>query len=437
MNVSRNKQRLAITIGFKALIFGSLFTSWALAEEGFLTVEQAVSTAISSNPGLAEMQARYMAVSEIPSQASTLPDPVITFGAMNFPTDSWERDQEPMTQLQVGISQEFPYPGKLDLKEEAAEFDVLAASHMVDEMRLKLASNIRKRWWQLFYLDRAIETVNSSQDLLKQFIEVAKTKYETGKGLQQDVLLAQLELSKLIDKEIQIESMRRQHAIQLNTMMDISPNSSVRLPRGINNSLPSIQDESELYHLAEIRRPLLKQKESNVLASEARLKLSKRNEYPDFNVAVNYGFRSGDNPMPMGGERSDFMSVMVGVKVPLYSGRKQTKSIRQKSSELQKSRYAFLDEKGRILAEISSAVTDFNRAKAQLALFDTGIVPQARQTVQSMLAGYQVSKVDFLNLVRSQITLLNYELQYWKSLSEAKQSLARLQAAVGEEGIYE
>ena len=72
-----------------------------------------------------------------------------------------------------------------------------------------------------------------------------------------------------------------------------------------------------------------------------------------------------------------------------------------------------------------------------MSLFGSGIVPQARQTVQSMLAGYQVSKVDFLNLVRSQITLLNYELQYWKSLSEAKQALAKIQAAVGEESIYE
>ena len=50
-----------------------------------------------------------------------------------------------------------------------------------------------------------------------------------------------------------------------------------------------------------------------------------------------------------------------------------------------------------------------------------------------MLAGYQVSEVDFLNLVRSQITLFNYETQYWRSLSAANQALARLHAAVGEE----
>ena len=72
-----------------------------------------------------------------------------------------------------------------------------------------------------------------------------------------------------------------------------------------------------------------------------------------------------------------------------------------------------------------------------MVLYDEGIIPQARQTVESMTAGYQVDKVNFLNLVRSQVSLFNYELQYWKSYTEVNQALARLQAAVGEESIYE
>ena len=407
------------------------------AQNSVLSAAEAVKTAVSENPGLAEMQARFRAMSEIPSQMGALPDPVVSFGAMNFPTDSFDRDQEPMTQLQVGISQAFPFPGKLNLREEAAEFDAQAAFYTADEMRLMLIANVQQKWWQIFYLDRAIDTIRSNQVLLKQFIDVAKTKYETGKGLQQDVLLAQLEQSKLIDKNIQIQALRSNQAILLNTMMNLRANAEVSLPRTVNKSLPTILNEHRLYQLAAIHRPIIKQREQTVAASESRLDLAKRNEYPDFNVAVNYGNRSGNNPMPMSGSRSDFVSVMVGIKVPLYLGRKQSKAIRQKSSELEKNHYAVLDEKGRVSAEISTAVTDYRRAGEQMSLFGSGIVPQARQTVQSMLAGYQVSKVDFLNLVRSQITLLNYELQYWKSLSEAKQALAKIQAAVGEESIYE
>ena len=90
-----------------------------------------------------------------------------------------------------------------------------------------------------------------------------------------------------------------------------------------------------------------------------------------------------------------------------------------------------------VLSSISNSVTEYDQAAEQLYLFGEGILPQARQTVESMLVGYQVNEVDFLNLVRSQVTLLNYELQYWKAFIEINQSVARLAAAVGEENIYE
>ena len=402
-----------------------------------LTVSAAVNGAILDNPNLAAMQARYQALAEIPSQAGTLPDPMINFNGMNFPTDNFDRDQEAMTQLQIGFSQMFPFPGKLSLKAEAAEFDALAAGHTVEEARLQLVRNVKTKWWQLYFMDRALEIVDINQTLLRQFITVAKTKYETGQGLQQDVLLAQLELSKLIDQKIQLQAVRRNQIIQLNILMDKSANSIVLLPDKVSKIMPKLVDENVLYRLAESTRPRLKQMETQIDAAQSRLDLAKRDYYPDFQVGVTYGDRTGNNPSPRGGARSDFLSVMVGVKVPLYAGRKQSKAVLQKHSELQKNRYALLDEKGLVMGAISTAVTDYHRAKQQFSLYGSGIVPQAQQTVASMLAGYQVNEVDFLNLVRSQMTLFNYELQYWKALSDAKQALARLEAAVGEESVYE
>jgi outer membrane protein TolC len=201
--------------------------------------------------------------------------------------------------------------------------------------------------------------------------------------------------------------------------------------------LPDLASEADLYRKAEIARPLLQQLETRVDAARSRLDLAKRDYYPDFKVGVTYGDRSGVNPMPVGGARSDFVSVMLGVKVPLHAGRRQSKVVSQRGLEIETSRYALLDERGLVRGAIAAAVTDYGRAKQQLSLFETGIVPQAEQTVNSMLAGYQVSEVDFLNLLRSQMTLFDYELRYWKALSEAKQALAQLEAAVGEETIYE
>ena len=176
---------------------------------------------------------------------------------------------------------------------------------------------------------------------------------------------------------------------------------------------------------------------TRVDAANTRLDLAKRDYYPDFQLGIAYGDRVGDNPAPMSDSRSDIFSVMLGVKIPLYVARKQSRAVEQKARELQRSRYALIDERNQIMASISSAVTDYDRASKQFVLYGSGIVPQAQQTVRSMLAGYQVSEVDFLNLVRSQMTLLNYELQYWKSLTDANEALARLKAAVGEESVYE
>lgn len=394
-----------------------------------LTATEAAKLAIHDNPNLAAMQARYEALAFVPSQAGSLPDPMVSLNAMNFPTDTFSRSQEPMTQVQIGISQMFPFPGKLGLKQQAAEYDTQIAGHSLEEGKLQLIKNVKTKWWQLYYLDRALETVAHSQTLLRQFITVAKIKYETGKGLQQDLLLSQLELSKLMDREIQLKALRRNQAIKLNLLTDRPANTEIVLSDKISKRMPDLRSEDELYLRAELVRPRLKQIQTKVDAAQSRVDLAQRNRYPDFKLAMNYGDRSDG--------RSDFVSVMVGVKIPLYAGVKQSKAVSQKNLDLIKNRYVFRNEKGLVMAAISSAITDYQRARQQFSLFGSGIVPQAQQTVASMLAGYQVSEVDFLNLVRSQITLFNYELRYWKALSDARRALARLEAAVGEEFIYE
>ena len=418
-------------------LFAKQLSETGSTEYSVLTEQNAIRLALENNPNLAQMQARYEAMQSIPSQVGTLPDPILTLGAANFPTDSFDRTQEGMTQLQIGFSQKFPFPGKLTLKEDAAEFVAKAAYYDVAEMRLLLAKNVSTKWWQIFYLDRAIETVDSNQALLKQFIEVAKTKYTTGKGLQQDVLLSQLELSKLIDQKIQIVAFKDNQMIQLNILMDIAPRSAMNLPQKLNLDQPQVLAEKKLYQLAMKSRPLLQKHKQLVSAADSRLDLAERDFYPDFNIGVTYGDRGGENALPMGGDRADLFSVKLGITIPLYAGSKQSYKVKQRVSEQFKSKYAYRDETNQVKADIARYITDYRRAQQQRSLFETGILPQARQTVQSMLAGYQVSEVDFLNLVRSQVTLFNYELQFWQSVSQSNQALASIQASIGKENIYE
>ena len=407
------------------------------SEYDVLTEQNAIALALANNPNLAEIKARYEAMKSIPSQVGTLPDPILTLGAMNFPTDSFDRSQEGMTQLQIGVSQAFPFPGKLSLKEDIAEFEAKAAYYDVAEMRLLLTKNVSNKWWQLFYLDRAIETVDKNQALLKQFIEVAKTKYTTGKGLQQDVLLSQLELSKLINHKIQIVALKATQIIQLNILMDITPRSPITLANKLSFNQPHLLAEEQLYQLAIRSRPLLQKHKQLISAANSRLDLAERDYYPDFNIGVTYGDRIGQNSQPMGGDRANLFSIKLGIKIPLFASTKQSYRVKQRISEQFKSKYAYLDESNQVKADIARYITDYRRSEQQRSLFETGILPQARQTVQSMLVGYQVSEVDFLNLVGSQVTLFNYELQFWQSVSQSNQALASIQASIGKEYIYE
>jgi len=404
---------------------------------GVLTEQNAIALALANNPNLGQMQARYEAMKSIPSQEGALPDPMLTLGTVNFPTDSFDRSQEGMTQIQIGVSQAFPFPGKLTLKEDIAEFEVKAAYFDVAEMRLLLTRNVSNKWWQVFYLDRAIETIDKNQALLKQFIEVANTKYITGKGLQQDVLLSQLALSKLINQKIEIVAMKSTQMIQLNILMDVTPRAVITLPKKLNFNKSHLLAEEQLYQLAIKYRPLLQKHKQLISAANSRLDLAERDYYPDFNIGVTYGDRIGQNSQPMGGDRADLFSIKLGIKIPLYAGSKQSFQVKQRVSEQFKSKYAYLDESNQVKADIARYITDYRRSEQQRSLFETGILPQARQTVQSMLAGYQVSEVDFLNLVGSQVTLFNYELQFWQSVSQSYQALASIQASIGKENIYE
>ena len=421
-----------------------LFSKQGLAVESvtpnsdLLTLASAVTQAVRDNPNLAMMQARWKAMEAIPSQVGTLPDPTISFNSLNLPTNTFNTTQEPMTQMQVGVSQSIPFPGKLGLKEKAAEFEADAASNDIDETRLRLIRDVKATWWVVFYLDRALEIVAANKGLLRQFIEIAQTKYSVGKGLQQDVLLAQLELSQLLDQEIQLVGTQRNEKVRLNALLDRSANYSFHLPKEVDKNLPNIIPEPQLYQMADLSRPLLAKQRNRISAAGARVDLAKKDYYPDFGLGAFYGFRGGDNPsFQGGGPRADFLSLRLNMSVPLFIGSKQSKAVIQRAAEQLQQEYALQDEWSQVRAQISAALADYERAREQFILFESGIIPQARQTVASMLAGYQVNKVDFLNLIRSQIALFNHETKYWRALIEAKQSLAKLIAAVGEEGVYE
>jgi len=432
--MSRNLFPTAVVL--RRLLFSLLMAGAAPGHASmFLDLQQAVDEALASNPGLAAINTRAEALASIPEQRGTLPDPRLSLNLQNVPLDSFSLTREGMTQFQIGISQALPFPGKLALAEAAAQRQAEAAGFDVAELRLALVRDVKLVWWNLFFLDRALEIVEANQALLRQFVEVAQGKYRVGEGLQQDVLLAQLELSRLLERKLDLEGMRRNEAVRLNVLLDRPANGEIRLPKEVSEQFSRLPDERALMARAKRHRPLLMARERLLEAARLRVDLARKDYYPDFRVGAVWGVRGGENPD--GSDRADFGSLLFSMNLPIYSGSRQDKALDQRNSERLREQHALHELQLQVAAEIGRALSDYRRNAERAVLFKSGIIPQASQTVASMLAGYQVNKVDFLNLVRSQITLYNYETQYWKALSESRQALARLAAAVGEEDIYE
>jgi len=398
---------------------------------------QAVTLALDHSLELASIRAHSNAIRAASSYAGALPDPTLSLNAMNMPTDTFSLDQEPMTQMQVALSQSFPFPGKRKLRREVVEYQASASDQMETERRSRIIGDVRIAWWQLMSLDKALQIVEQNKDLMRDFVQIAQTKYRVGSGLQQDVLLAQLELSRLLGRELRLQGMRRSSRARLNSLMNRPADWPLELPASPRNiALPELPAERQLLQRAETDRALIDVQRDLVDSANANLELARKDRWPDFKLGVGYGFRQGNDPL-RNTDRSDFLSVMLSINVPLYSGSKQTKAVEQRAYELSRQTLVMQDTLRGVEGAVSENLATYLAAREQVLLLDTAIIPQAQQTVSSMLAGYQVNEVDFLNLINTQITLYNAQINYWESLSTAKQALAKLASAIGVETLYE
>ncbi|MCB0298939.1 MAG: TolC family protein [Calditrichaeota bacterium] len=229
------------------------------------------------------------------------------------------------------------------------------------------------------------------------------------------------------DRQIQLQQKRDALEAQLNALL----NRPADLPLGSTEDLIYRErslDFAELKAQADTARPLLQAWQATERQSEQKIKLAKREYLPDFSLGVAYTQRevlqSG-----MGG--ADFISGMFSVKVPLYFWRKQRQQVAE--SQLMRNSVAdkYRDIKNQVYAAIDVSLNDLRKNEKLVELYQTGIIPQASQPLQSAIAGYQTDKVDFLTLLTNQINLFNFEQDYHRIISDYYKGIAKLEALTG------
>jgi outer membrane protein TolC len=395
--------------------------------ENVLSLDQLIKMAIEENPQLQSFHSATLADSARIPQSGALPDPILSLNLLNLPTNSFSFDQEPMTGKQIALRQLFPFPGKLSLKEKISSENAAISIANYHEYKNQLIKELKQAYYDLFFIDKSIEITKKNRRLLEKYAKIAETKYSVGKGIQQDVLKAQVEYSKMSDKLIQLEQKREVKQAQINTLINAPVNS--KLGKTVEPEFfPVDENLDTLKIIASRYRPLIKGWESMKKQSNLKVNLAKKAYWPDIGLFIAYTQR---DELQNGNPGYDFLSGGISLNIPIYSGIKQS----QKVEETQFTRI-MIDERytqvlNQVFYELENTRSNVNKNVRLVELFKTEIIPQASQSVESALVGYQTDKVDFLTLINNQITLFNYDIDYYRVLSDYNKDIASLEFLTG------
>ncbi len=414
------------------LLFASTSNVAAMEMNFQGTLKEFISIALKNNPGLLEAQNRIKVFKEIPSQAGSLDDPVLRFGLSNLPVSTFAFDEYVATTKDITISQKLPFPGKLGLRIDKAKKNVGIAEESYDDLKLKIIRDVKQSYFELCFVLAAIEITKQNKKLLEQFVTIAETKYSVGKGIQQDVIKAQVELSKIMNELIVLNKRKETEKGRLNSLMNLLPQSPLSIPHGITKSSFNFKIE-ELQGLAEKHRPVLEQIRLTKERYQIARQLAKKDYYPDFNVGFRYGQREDGRAGGTGTfqNRPDFVSAFVGVNIPIWYKTKQRRKVAEESYKVDVAQEAYNKARNQIFLGIKKLMDQEAKSSETLSLIKTAILPQARQSLESALSGYGVDKVDFLSLLDTQVTLLDWEIKYHRELADYEQTLANLEQTVG------
>ncbi|MDH3257802.1 MAG: TolC family protein [Nitrospinota bacterium] len=391
------------------------------------TLNTFIETAKKQNPNLLEANNRINIYKQIPDQRSSWNDPMLTFGLANLPVDTFSFRQEAMTQKQVQLTQEIPFPGKTALRKEAADKDVSIVGWNLKELELKIIRQVKESFFELCFINSAIETTEQNKILLKQFVTIAESKYSVGKGIQQDVLKAQVELSKIMDELIELRQLQASETAKLNILMNRLPQEPLEIPHGLTQTDFKLNIET-LQGLAEKNRPFLQGIQSAINKFTITKELAEKEYYPNFQVGVRYGQRQ-DSPFQ---DHPDFVTGFIGVNIPIWFATKQRKKVAEENYRILTAKDSYNAARNDVFLKIKLIMDKEIKGQKLISLIKTGIIPQARQSLESALAAYSVDKIDFLTLIDNQVTLLNWEIKYHRQLTDYEQNLAALEHVVGQ-----
>ncbi|MDG1733267.1 MAG: TolC family protein [Thalassotalea sp.] len=391
-----------------------------------LRFEQAIKIAQKNDPWLSGNLHKQNAIESMSHVSNTLPDPKITIGVGNLAADSLDFDQEPMTQFNIGITQMFPRGDSLSIRQQQLREESEQYPLMREDRKAKVASTVGTLWLDAYYIDQSIRLVTQNRKLFEQLIDLTESSYASAKGntSQQDVIRAEVELSKIDDRIVQLRQQKNRFQGQLSQWLSNYNGNNSEIKESLFNfhnisldqKLPNIDvlnsnlvftdtwlPQEQLVN-SFVKHPAVLALDRKLKAASTGITLANQKYKPEWGITASYGYRDDD---PMGNERSDLMSLGVTFDLPLFTENRQDNEVKAavSNTEVVKTERILLLRK--LMASFNANKGRLQQLEQRFLLFNVRLIPQINEQIEASISAYTSDNGDFSEVIRARVSLLN------------------------------
>jgi outer membrane protein, heavy metal efflux system len=388
-------------------------------------MQDLLKEAEQNNPQIQAARHGWESAKQVPSQVSTLPDPQFTAQQVNVgsPRPFAGYTNSDFAYFGLGVSQDFPYPGKLRLRGEMAKRDAEMMQQQYESVRRSVLAGVKAAYYRLSYLSKTLGILESDGQLLEQIEKAADARYRSGMGNQRDLLQAQIERTKLL-REIAMHHLEVAKAqAQIKQLISRSQTSPDIEPADLPEiSLPYTFDG--LLSAAQGQNPAIVVAQKMVEKANLQVDLARKDFYPDFNLQ--YMWQRTD-PAQF---RAYYMASF-SARIPIYRSRKQRPELAQAEADLNRSHNEVEVQAQQVSLDIRTEFETVQRTSEILRIYREGLLPQSRAGFEAGVAAYQNNRQDFQALLASFLDVLHLDEEYWQSAVERETALARLEELTG------
>jgi len=387
-----------------------------------LTLPELEQAALANNPEL-RATARLIAVAAARrGSAGALDDPTFMYRGWGTPlAKPWDLNQ---TQHMFMFSQTLPGGGKRELRAKLADEDVEISTAQLETKKREILAEVRTLFYELVRNQDELRFHDEQVALARQGLESARIKYVVGKVPQQDMLKAQIALTRLIEHLVMLQQDSDLARTRLNTALGRDPGDPLDVIGAYSPpvKLPGLMS---LEKMALDNRPDLIAVSAAIRQDETRAQLSEKSLKPDYTLSGGYMVMPETAPY-----RNTYMAEL-SVTLPWLNRGRHNAEIAEANAMIAARKAEYESRRAIVFGQIQEALVRAQVAQRLATLYGNTLRPQARAVLKATVAAYQADRTDFLNLLDSQNTTLDVELDYVRAVSELETRLAELERAVG------